>query len=423
MYFAKVLGIAALAIAVSSSVFGCDADTGDPDGGESGTAGDGGESGSSGVGATGGSSGNGGASGTSGTGGSAGTGGDGGSGGTSGTSGSGGSGGVGGSAGSAGSAGSSGAVDCEVPSDCNDGIDCTVDERVGDRCTHVINISLCSATEVCDPREGGCTDSTPCGDTMDCMDTDPCTRNERCDQAAAACEWDMLDNDRDGHIPTTCGGDDFNDTDETSYPCAIDICDGADNDNDGTTDNEPTASLGCGPTAHSTVACVAGACALTCEPSFADCDNDVATGCEADLNASTQHCGTCGYSCATCSSGLCGEGACSNDADVSAYGRRHRVEGGFATTLSVKNDCYVDCDEAEDRPACQAACIQERTSEAFTDGCVSCLVDLSVCQAEGSCSPHCTGTSPNCLQCECAYGCVARFEACSGVEYATCSPI
>jgi hypothetical protein len=60
--------------------------------------------------------------------------------------------------------------------------------------------------------------------------------------------------------------------------------------------------------------CNNGACAIgICEPGLADCDQNVANGCEADLNNELHNCGTCGAKCPpatghvlpVCNSGTC----------------------------------------------------------------------------------------------------------------------
>jgi len=207
--------IAALTLTLLTLAACDDAKEKDPDGGAGTSAGDGATGGVGGVGGSGA------------TGGTSGTGGDGGTGATSG------SGGAGGSGGTSGTGGSGG---CTSPADCDDNINCTADDCDTDRCTNVIDLSLCSAAQVCDLRTNGCKASTACGANPDCVDTDACTRNERCDLSAAACKWDMLDNDSDGHAPETCGGDDPDDADGNTYPGAPEVCDGKDNDGDGVID-------------------------------------------------------------------------------------------------------------------------------------------------------------------------------------------
>jgi hypothetical protein len=53
--------------------------------------------------------------------------------------------------------------------------------------------------------------------------------------------------------------------------------------------------------------CTKGACSITCVGTFANCDNDPATGCEVDLSNDGKNCGKCGHDClgGACSSGTC----------------------------------------------------------------------------------------------------------------------
>jgi hypothetical protein len=64
----------------------------------------------------------------------------------------------------------------------------------------------------------------------------------------------------------------------------------------------------CGGGANATPACAAGACALQCDVGFGDCDGDESNGCEKDVTADPNNCGSCGFMCAngaTCVSGAC----------------------------------------------------------------------------------------------------------------------
>jgi hypothetical protein len=65
----------------------------------------------------------------------------------------------------------------------------------------------------------------------------------------------------------------------------------------------------CGSASHATSSCVAGTCALTCNPTTrADCNGVYSDGCEIDLRSDEANCGTCGHACLagqTCSSRVC----------------------------------------------------------------------------------------------------------------------
>lgn len=65
----------------------------------------------------------------------------------------------------------------------------------------------------------------------------------------------------------------------------------------------------CSLPANAAASCVGGTCGLgACSPGFDNCDNDPATGCEAELALDVMNCGACGVTCTSsqmCSSGTC----------------------------------------------------------------------------------------------------------------------
>ena len=115
-----------------------------------------------------------------------------------------------------------------TPNECTTAFDCPVED-------------IC-APPTCapDPSSGAlrCLPTTPCDDGNACS-------VDRCDPTTGACVFDFpMDADGDGFIgeaprdaPPSCGGEDCDDTDATSFPGAEEICDGHDNDcNDGIDD-------------------------------------------------------------------------------------------------------------------------------------------------------------------------------------------
>ncbi|MFO0560348.1 MAG: hypothetical protein U0269_20190 [Polyangiales bacterium] len=79
----------------------------------------------------------------------------------------------------------------------------------------------------------------------------------------------------------------------------------------------------CASGANATATCASGVCRLTCNAGFANCDSNVANGCEVNTNTSAVHCGMCGRACAagaTCTAGTCvgGTGALYNPFDTAA---------------------------------------------------------------------------------------------------------
>ncbi|MSQ82844.1 MAG: hypothetical protein EXR77_08000 [Myxococcales bacterium] len=115
---------------------------------------------------------------------------------------------------------------------CNDGNSCTQ----SDKCTSGIclggpklgcNDNEPCTTDSCDPKKG-CV-YTPLPDKDVCNDNNACTLNEMCANGKCAATI-KTDADKDGHLPTNCGGDDCNDNCATCFPGQIEVCDDFDND-------------------------------------------------------------------------------------------------------------------------------------------------------------------------------------------------
>ncbi len=83
------------------------------------------------------------------------------------------------------------------------------------------------------------------------------------------------------------------------------------------TTNDVANCNGCGnlcPGQNGTPSCVNSACQIACNANFANCDGNLANGCEVDLRTNLNHCGNCGTNCgilpqhttgSQCSAGLC----------------------------------------------------------------------------------------------------------------------
>jgi len=166
----------------------------------------------------------------------------------------------------------------------------------------------------------------------------------------------------------------------------------------------------CSAPAHATAACLAGACGLgACDPGFANCDGQVANGCEAALATDRLHCGACLNACSfpnasgACAASTCGLGTCDAgfadcnaslpdgcEIDTRSDGRNCNACGNVCTLPHAQPSCgggacntarcdagFGDCDGAvgngcerptTDDPAncggCNAACASDRVCRA-----------------------------------------------------------
>jgi len=166
--------------------------------------------------------------------------------------------------------------------------------------------------------------------------------------------------------------------------CVSEVCNGEDDDCDGDVDEDFNLNrdpLNCGscgmrcPDRHSSSpSCAAGECTITCDPGFADCDTNLANGCEASL-ADNDTCGSCATPC-TDPSPLC--------------------EG--TTTGEVRSyTCVVSCGSGSTR---------------CDDSCVDTDTDVTNC---GDCGTVCAAPDnayATCVAGTCGFECNSGFGAC-----------
>ncbi len=117
---------------------------------------------------------------------------------------------------------------------------------------------------------------------------------------------------------------DCNDADLTRHPGGNELCNGGDDDCDGTIDEAP-ASSSCTTLAHASGACVSGgACGIvSCDAGFADCNHVASDGCEV-MAAATDGCDGADNDC---------DGRIDENATTTVY-YRDRDGDGFGSTTS-----------------------------------------------------------------------------------------
>jgi hypothetical protein len=170
--------------------------------------------------------------------------------------------------------------------------------------------------------------------------------------------------------------------------------------------------LHCGPYPHATAGCTTGRCRLTdCDPGFEDCDGAVSNGCEVPIHT-LDHCGSCDATCAiafaseSCSSGDCkfvkcdaGRADCDDD-----------LANGCETNLLLPDNCGkcgLDCRALPNvlSGGCTSEAMCEFVCKAGFADCDGkpengCEVNVASAQNCGGCDSDCTQL-PNVVSSSC----------------------
>jgi RHS repeat-associated protein len=218
--------------------------------------------------------------------------------------------------------------------------------------------------------------------------------------------------------------------------CAIGACAPGFANCDGVVSNGCEANLGsatsCGTcgnacaTANGTPDCVNGACAIGgCNPGFTNCSGNPTTGCETNVLTSVTSCGVCGHACTTangtpaCVGGACTIGACNpgfaNCSNNPATGCETSV-----TTVANCGACGNACAVANGTAACvSGSCAIGSCNAGFAncDGIAAhgCNVDITTATNCGACGVVCKGAanaSPACAGGACTLACSGGFGDC-----------
>ena len=159
------------------------------------------------------------------------------------------------------------------------------------RCGRDVDCSdaiYCNGLEVCAP-------SLPEADARGCVaGPPPCPTARFCVEAMRACTDDCVDADGDGHADVLCGGDDCDDGDAARFPGNAEICDGEDQDCDPSTLGDRDED---GDGAVDAACCNAGRCGLDCDDARAGVSPsvpEVCNGIDDDCDGSVDE----GFECA-----------------------------------------------------------------------------------------------------------------------------
>lgn len=290
-----------------------------------------------------------------------------------------------------------------------------------------------------------------CGDESLCPAGSTCTDvgggSQLCVPDIGICRGCVdLDNDRHGVGPD-CMGADPDDSDDTIYEGAPELCDEKDNDGDGEVDEGfdlQTSPIHCGSCgtvcefANANAVCDAGVCAIeSCVEGYADCNLSEGDGCEVDTTSNPFNCGGCGeeFSCEVPNADTeCVDSACVIlECDGSFGDCDADVANGCETNLLTDLDHCGECDAlcAFDDAAAQCSggvCGLGDCDEGFADcnmsaddGCETATFDNDA--ACGGCGLVCD--PPNgageCDGTECVIlGCFGDYLSCDGDPFNGC---
>jgi hypothetical protein len=181
----------------------------------------------------------------------------------------------------------------------------------------------------------------------------------------------------------------------------------------------------CDGGANAAPSCVGGACGLTCDAGYGDCNGAAGDGCEANLRETIAHCGACGARCArtnasvTCAGGGCVLGACSP-----GYGNCNGSEGdGCEADLNASTAHCGGCGRTCALPFATATCaggacaiVACAAGFADCDGtpATGCETNLAASNANcGACGRSC-GPGTACSSGTCANVCAGGTTFCGG---------
>jgi hypothetical protein len=185
-------------------------------------------------------------------------------------------------------------------------------------------------------------------------------------------------------------------------------CDG--NTGNGCETNLNTSLSNCGGCGHAcssaggVAACNAGSCTITCNTGFSDCDGNVSNGCEVNTPSDPAHCGSCSSVCSqvhgtgSCSSGKCAISCASGWADCDANVATG-CEQSTASDVSHCGTCTNVCNSTNGTPSCISGSCQIACNTGWgncdgnaANGCeVNTSTDGTHC---GNCSSSC-GVAPS----------------------------
>lgn len=200
---------------------------------------------------------------------------------------------------------------------------------------------------------------------------------------------------------------DCNDQSPVSFPGGSELCNVLDDDCDGLTDEDfnlntdlqncGQCGIACPSRPNAVTSCVGGICQFTCLPGFGDCNNNMIDGCEVDLLTSPFACGNCNNNCvlpnanSICINGLCAIGSC-NPGFANCNGNvADGCEVNIASDLLNCGACNSVC---PNRPNTIKTCVNGVCSYICTTNFADCNNNMS-----DGCETNLLTSANNCSGC------------------------
>ncbi|MEZ4392788.1 MAG: hypothetical protein R3A48_16995 [Polyangiales bacterium] len=171
---------------------------------------------------------------------------------------------------------------------------------------------------------------------------------------------------------------------------------------------------------NATPRCAGGACQVDgCASGFQNCDGDAANGCEVDLRTSSQHCGACNRPCVVANgTGACDGGSCRIASCAAGYADcDNDPENGCETSTTTAQNCGRCGAVCPTNSVCSAGACASACAPGLTFCAGACVATQSDPQHCGSCTTVCparANAAATCAAGACGYACTAGFGDCDG---------
>ncbi|MBI5534466.1 MAG: hypothetical protein HY898_17205 [Deltaproteobacteria bacterium] len=169
-----------------------------------------------------------------------------------------------------------------------------------------------------------------------------------------------------------------------------------------------TCGVLCNPSHAQGANCIGGVCTATCLAGWDDCDgNLVLNGCETNLLADPDHCGSCSTACShvhvttpSCNSGSCNSPCATGWADCDGNLQTTGCEQNIATDVNHCGSCTTKCSTLNGTPGCGGGQCSITCTSGFADcnnnpGGDGCEINLKNDPVHcGTCTTNCTTSLP-----------------------------